>query len=52
VAGGVNCSKPLDADAGVALGRVQIGVAEHLGDVSDVGPALETGNKRCFNRVE
>lgn len=39
---GVHSAKPVDADAGVALSRVEVGVAEHLGDVSDVGPTFET----------
>ena len=31
----------VDADAGVALGGFEAGVAEHFGDVADVGSAFE-----------
>ena len=41
MAGGVHGPEPLDAHACVALGRVEIRMAEHLGDVSDVCPAFE-----------
>ena len=34
-------AEAVDADAGVALGGFEAGVAEHLGDVADVGAAFE-----------
>ena len=34
-------TKSLDADLGVALRRLEASMAEHLGDVADVGPTLE-----------
>jgi hypothetical protein len=37
----VHGPQPFDADVGVALGRLQAYVAEHLGDLADVRPALE-----------
>ena len=41
----VDGSQPLDADARVALGGFEPGLAEHLGDVANVGAALE--HQRC-----
>ena len=37
----MDVAESVDADAGVALGRFESGVAEHLGDVADVGSAFE-----------
>ena len=33
----VDCSKSLDADPGVALGRFEACVPEQLGDIPDIG---------------
>jgi hypothetical protein len=41
VGGGVDGPEPVDADVGVALGGLETGVAEHLGDVADVGSSFE-----------
>ena len=38
---GVDGAESVDADAGVALGCFEAGVAEHFGDVADVGAAFE-----------
>src|SRR5205085_3739089 len=38
---GVNGAEAVDADTGVALGRFETDVAEHLGHVADVGAAFE-----------
>ncbi len=48
MAGGVHGPEPFDAHACVALGGVQIGMSEHLGDVPDVGSAFE---HECCNGV-
>ena len=41
VGGGVDGPEPVDGHVGVALGGFEAGVAEHLGDVADVGAAFE-----------
>ena len=38
---GVDILELADADFGVHLGRVQVAVAEHLLDVTDVGPVFQ-----------
>ena len=42
---GVDGAEPVDADASVALGGFEAGVAEHFGDVADVGAAFEHQGK-------
>ena len=37
----MDCAKSLDADPGVALGRLEPGMSEHLGDVTDVRSTFE-----------